>query len=392
MTGIGLTEGAVIYPPFDHLIWLVPAFLIGACIGSFLNVVIYRLPLNLSVNNPKRSFCPKCKSEIPMRRNIPLFSWLLLRGKCADCKAPIAIRYFLVEVITALLFVAVWWVVIGWTGGKVFSLEQLAVLPLWVMVACFVALAFIDAEHMIIPLELTITGAVAGVLAALVMPRLPDLAGWSFAEPTWQSGLRQSLLGAILGFFGLWAVVLLGKLAFGRKVMCFDDPVAWHLEEAKSEEDTIFFHIGEESIEWWDIFNRPSDRLVIEASALAVNGESREPGVVVIREQVIELPDGSEVALEDLKSLAGESAKAVIPREAMGMGDVHLLGMVGAFFGGFGILFTLFASSLYAIVAAMLGRIGFGRPLPFGPFIVLGALTWLFGGWKLAEIYLNALR
>ena len=89
---LGLTGRVVIYPPLDHPVWLVPAFLIGACIGSFLNVVIYRLPLGLSVNDPKRSFCPKCKSDIPMRQNIPLISWLALKGKCSNCQAPIASR------------------------------------------------------------------------------------------------------------------------------------------------------------------------------------------------------------------------------------------------------------------------------------------------------------
>ena len=68
------------------------AFFMGAGIGSFLNVVIYRVPRDISVNNPKRSFCPTCKKQIPMWQNIPLFSWLLLRGKCSACAAPISAR------------------------------------------------------------------------------------------------------------------------------------------------------------------------------------------------------------------------------------------------------------------------------------------------------------
>src|SRR6187431_2955383 len=82
-------------------------FMVGAGIGSFLNVVIYRLPLGLSVNNPRRSFCPTCKKQIPWYRNLPLITWVAQRGKCAECGARISFRYFFVELLTGLLFYAV---------------------------------------------------------------------------------------------------------------------------------------------------------------------------------------------------------------------------------------------------------------------------------------------
>jgi leader peptidase (prepilin peptidase)/N-methyltransferase len=97
------------------------------------------------------------------------------------------------------------------------------------------------------------------------------------------------------------------------------------------------------------------------------------------------------IPLDDLKSLEGMGTSVVIPREAMGMGDVYLLGSIGAFFGWAGVVFSLFSASLYAIVAAVLGRIGFGRQLPFGPFLILGALSWMFGGWKLAQWYFDSM-
>src|SRR4051812_38058197 len=91
---------------FLNSILHVMVFLLGAGIGSFLNVVIYRLPLGMSLDNPRRSFCPSCKKQIPWYLNIPLLSWLMLRGKCANCKATISVRYFLVELLVALLFYA----------------------------------------------------------------------------------------------------------------------------------------------------------------------------------------------------------------------------------------------------------------------------------------------
>ena len=91
----------LIYPPFEHGVWIIPAVMIGACIGSFLNVVIYRVPLGMSVNKPSRSFCPLCKNQLTMLQNRPDVSWLFLRGKCAHCSAPIPFRYIAVEIVTA---------------------------------------------------------------------------------------------------------------------------------------------------------------------------------------------------------------------------------------------------------------------------------------------------
>ncbi|GAA5481074.1 prepilin peptidase [Haloferula sargassicola] len=382
----------MIYPPLDHPAWLVAAFLVGICVGSFLNVVIYRLPIGLSVNDPKRSFCPGCKSPIPMRRNLPLVSWLVLRGKCADCGGRISIRYFLVELLTGLLFTAAWAVMMSRVPAGQFVVADLAILPVWFLIAVMVSITFIDAEHMIIPLELSISGTVAAVLAAVLQPQLTDLAGWQIVAPDWLGGLKFSALGWVLGFFGLWAVVLLGKMAFGKVEWKHEQPVAWRLEDPETDEDPILFHMGEETLPWWDIFFRKSDRLVIDADTLVVDGEETEAGQVVIHGAGVKLPDGREIAIENLKSLEGTAKRAVIPREAMGMGDVHLMGVIGAFLGPFAVFFSLMAGSLLAIVGALLGRIGFGTRLPFGPYLILGALIWFFGGWKVGEWYLAAFR
>ncbi len=367
----------LIYPALDHWIWLIPAFLIGACIGSFLNVVIYRVPLGLSVNDPKRSFCPQCKKPIPIWLNVPLVSWLWLRGKCAECGGAISSRYFWVELLTGILFVAAW---------RVYPPQ--VVVFMWGMLALWVAIAFIDAEHLIIPTGLTWAGSMIGLTACAVWPQLPVLGG---VAGDWLSGVKLGTIGWLAGFVGLWLVVELGKLAFGKKAMSFESPVAWHLKEPEGDQDPMCFVIDGEEIAWWNMFTRKSDTLFVEAADICVDGESVGAGKLQIRELEITLPDGTVRHLAKMKSLAGTAVSVVVPREAMGIGDVHLLGMIGAFFGWAAVLFSLFAASIFAIIAALIGRIGFGKQLPFGPFLVLGAVTWGFGGWKLWTWYLDFL-
>ena len=375
-----LEWGSVFYPPLDHWLWLVPAFSLGACIGSFLNVVIYRVPLGLSVNNPKRSFCPQCKAAIPLWLNLPLLSWLYLRGKCRECRKPISLRYFAVELLTALVFTALWM--------SFATLAVNVVVFLWALAALLIAIAFIDAEHMIIPVKLTWAGSVLGLAACSLWPQLSALAGFGGA---WQDGLLRGAIGWAAGFFGLGIVVELGKLAFGKKQLHFPQAVAWSLREPQADDDPMWFVIADEQIAWWDIFNRKSDRLLVEASDIRVDGESVGGGLLTIQELEILLPDGTRKRLAALKSLDGTATRVVIPREAMGSGDGYLLGMIGAFFGWTGVLFSLFSGCLVALLGALVGRIGFGKQLPFGPSLAVGAALWMFGGWKLFVWYLELL-
>ena len=366
----------LIYPPFEHSVWIIPAVMIGACIGSFLNVVIYRVPLGMSVNKPSRSFCPLCKNQLTMLQNMPVVSWLFLRGKCAHCSAPIPFRYIAVEIATAALFGLVWWM----------FPPQVSVF-LWVLMALLVAITWIDAEHLIIPINSTWAGSVVGLAACAVWPQLPALAGYN--PEVWWQGLIGGGIGWVAGFFGLWAVVELGKKAFGKKAMKFDKEVAWSLREPEGDDDPMCFIIDGEAVPWWDIFSRKTDRLVVDATEVVLDGEEIGGGQLVIRETGIELSDGRSFELEKMVSLCGRARGAVIPREAMGMGDPHLLGMIGAFFGWTGVFFSLFAASLFAIIAALIGRIGFGKQLPFGPFLAMGAVAWMFGGWRLWQWYMN---
>jgi len=157
--------------------------LLGLITGSFLNAVIHRLPLGISLLNPKRSFCPGCGKTIPWHENLPVASWVLLRGHCSGCAMPIAIRYPLVELLTALLYLLAW--------GR-FGLPQAPVF--WLFLSLLVAATFIDFDHLIIPDEITKGGIVAGVVCSVLVPGMMEAVVW------WQ-GLLLSLLGAALGFF-----------------------------------------------------------------------------------------------------------------------------------------------------------------------------------------------
>jgi leader peptidase (prepilin peptidase)/N-methyltransferase len=135
---------------------------LGACLGSFSNVLIYRLPRNLSVVGP-RSFCPSCENRVAWYDNIPLLSWLLLRGRCRRCGQSISFRYFLLEAAGALCVLAAV-AGFGWTAAGLAAALFLIIL---------LDVAIIDWQHMIIPHTLTVTGMILGLLFALWNPPGP---------------------------------------------------------------------------------------------------------------------------------------------------------------------------------------------------------------------------
>lgn len=361
---------------WQHPVLVVASFVLGACVGSFLNVAIYRLPRGLSVNKPRRSFCPGCKKEIPWYRNLPLLTWLLQRGKCAECKGRIPFRYFAVELLTALLFLLMW---------TSFPKDPLLALFYMILMALLVVVVFVDAELMVIPLQVTWLGTALGVAAAVVIQHHLRAEGWL-------EGLIASAKGFAAGFGGLWAVVLLGKLAFGKKNMEFSEAVEWCLREPNDDPDDpqqeLCFVIDGEAHGWSEIFYRDSDRLIIEGSGFRVDGKKVKAKEMVIRGDRVELK-GKTLMIEELKSLDGRARKVTIPREAMGMGDVYLMGMLGACLGWQSVLFTIFAACLFSIFLAILGRMGFGQRLPFGPSLAFGAFVWIFVGWRVWDWYFS---
>jgi leader peptidase (prepilin peptidase)/N-methyltransferase len=172
------------------------AFALGACIGSFLNVVVWRLPRGESLVSPG-SHCPGCDAPIPAWANVPLLSYAALRGRCRACGKKISARYPLVEALTGAVFAALLWV----HGPSARLLVD------WALASALIAVTFIDLDHHIIPNSITLPGLALGLLLSVVAPQLG--VGW-----------RDALLGVLCIGGALWAISagyekLSGKIGLG---------------------------------------------------------------------------------------------------------------------------------------------------------------------------------
>ncbi len=244
---------------------------IGMCVGSFLNVCIYRLPEGASIVRPP-SACPKCGASIRWYDNIPVISYLLLRGRCRGCRAPISIRYPIVELVTGLFAMATW---------QQFGLRS-ATLIYFLFIAALLVITFIDIDHRIIPDIISLPGIPLGFAASFLLPELD------------------------------WMSSLIGILAGGGILLS----IAWGYH----------FFTG---------------------------------------------------------------------KEGMGGGDIKLLAMIGAFLGWKGVFFTVMASSFIgtAVGIVMMVRAGKGMKmaLPFGPFLAIGAILYLYFGPQIIRWYFGVL-
>lgn len=347
------------------------AFVLGAVVGSFLNVCIYRLPLNLSVNEPRRSFCPACKNPIPWHHNLPLFSWLFLRARCANCGSRIAFRYFGVELLTAILFLVVW-----------LNFPWQIALAYWLFVSLLIVATFIDFEHFIIPDEITLGGVGAGILASLILPELMQ-------TEMRLAALVRSALAAVLGYGLLWFVLEAGKLAFGKKRIRLDAPTPFTWIRHGDDAD---FSVGEEKVLWSDHFAREKDQLILQCDSATVDARPLSATTLKFHYDRLNF-DGQELALDTVERISGVVRELQIPREAMGRGDLKFLAAIGAFLGWRGVLFSVFGGSLTGSLVGLLtfviGKRVWSAKLPFGPYLAFGALVWMFGGEFLLRWYLG---
>lgn len=360
--------------------WLFPLCfgLTGACIGSFLNVAIYRLPRGLSLSDPPRSFCPQCGRTIRWYHNIPLCSWFLLRGRCAGCGGRISFRYWMVEAVTALLFGAAAWL---------FSSESLlaqAFICAWLALA--LTIFCIDLETMVVLPGLSAAAAVCGMGAVVLSPWLidPDCMRTADAAPL-------SLLGAGVGYALLRLTALGGRLLFGSKRLPLEPDSAWSLAQADEGED-IILHLPNADLRWSELFIEERNRLVMDGASLFLSGRERARGRLVFTQSAIESEQGEVFQLDRIERAEGTCSSVTMKCEAMGSGDAWISLSIGALCGWQGALFALAAGAVIGLAAAAAAGIRKGEPMPFGPCMLSAAVLWLFFGHQWWTLYLDWLE
>lgn len=349
--------------------WSAWIFWLGCMVGSFLNVCIYRMPLNLSVVKPP-SHCPHCKYSIPWYLNVPLLTWLILRGKCKNCRAPISVRYFLVELLTGLMFLAAW---------IAFGRQSPAVALVYCLIlAGLITATFIDLEHFIIPDEITIGGMVVGFVLSVIVPTLHCQPGAiSLAE-----AIKQSLIGMGVGAGILYAILRAGKLMFGRQRV------------ALPAETRIIFgehsvHLPDKDMPYEEMFFRDSDVVVLKARMLELIDRCYRDVEVRLSPTKLKI-GGEEFNPEEVRHMEAVCSEITFPREAMGFGDVKFMGAIGAFLGWQATIFSLMVSSCIGaavgISLIVMRKQQWSSRLPYGPYIALAAVIWMFWGktlWKM---------
>lgn len=340
--------------------WTLVFFAFGSVVGSFLNVCIYRMPRGESIVSPP-SHCPHCNYSIPWYLNIPLFTWLFLRGKCAHCQAPISPRYFVVELLTAVLFSGCW-MMHGHTS---------ALLPLayCMLLGGFVVAAFIDLEHFIIPDEITIGGTAAGFLWAFIVPAMHQTGSRT-------ESLQRSVLGIVVGAGIVYAILRLAKIFFGRQRFTLPPDTRVVFGETGLK-------LPDREIPYEDIFYRKSDTITLKAKTVQMGERIFEDVSVQLRPDELKINEES-FKPEEVKNLEVVTDQITVPREAMGLGDVKFMAAIGAFLGWQGAIFSLMISSvigaLVGVALIVFKRKEWSSRIPYGPYIALAATLWVFGG------------
>ncbi len=366
--------------------------LFGALIGSFANVVIYRLPRGESIVFPG-SHCPNCGHELGTLELVPVVSWAALGARCRVCKKSISARYPFIETLFALGF---------FTLGLRYPLESYGpvVFPLLALFALLVILAAIDIDTQLLPDVLTfpalatallgtafytpgsglptflgaLYGACLGAgllvllnrIGALVLRRFGDT-----GERLWPVGMDQVNVAALFGVFG-WPFGFLGAAgslavnAATRRTLRLPEPLVYGLWLVAVVVVTTLL---------------PGPLTAVSGSLVAAGGAAL---VAALYWWLHDLKNPTEASAEP----AEEDDEPV----AMGFGDVKLAGVLGAMLGAQNLLVALLLAFVFGAVGGLLGKaLGRGRAVPFGPYLVLGALAALFYGTPLVTWYLGML-
>lgn len=374
-----------------HLPWFILVTLYGACVGSFLNVVIYRLPLGRGLVTP-RSSCPRCSHMLAWYDNIPLLGWCWLRGRCRYCKAPISVQYPLIEALCAALFAGVY--ALDYMSGLRPELMAAGLAATWpvlivqlVLVAALLGATVIDARLYIIPVRIP---QVVTLVALLVLP----------AGATWLSEVAaasprvgsQGLGVAIGGAAGLALALLLLHLHLLPRSF---DEVEETLDEAAPHDAFLDHpHPRREVLKECLFIVMPVVGALVGSALMYVPqgylpvSHQYPPGLRVLGGVVLGYLVGAGVVwgVRILGTL-------VFGREAMGLGDVHLLAGVGAVLGWQDAVAVFFVAPFLgltgAVVAVGVQKLwrGQGRVIPYGPYLAAATLLVMAFGNQLWSFF-----
>ena len=354
------------WPAAGSVFWVVVLFVLGSMVGSFLNVCIYRMPRDLSVVRP-RSHCPKCNYSIPWFLNIPIITWLSLRGKCKNCGEPISARYLWVEFFTGLTFATAWAVVAPRSVG--------VAIAYCVILGAFIVATLIDIEHFIIPDEITIGGIAVGFLFSAAVPQLHHAA-------TRPEAMRGSVWGIIVGGGIVYLILRGGKMAFGKEKL-----------ELAPDSKVIFteasLQLPDKEIPYEEIFYRKSDYIRLLAKTLEVRfAEGAEQSdrcywntLITLKPEELAIGDET-FNPEQVPHMEVVTSEVVLPREAMGFGDVKFMAAIGAFLGWpaaiFALMFSALIGTIVSVGAIAIRRVEWTSRIPYGPYIALATVIYMF--------------
>lgn len=371
-------------------IWYVFVFAFGSCIGSFLNVVIYRLPRDKSIVTPP-SACPGCDKNIALYDNIPLLSWLILGGKCRNCKMKISPRYFFVELLTGVLFLSVFILYFVYppirnfkvdgadglfafaNGGYVFYIAHV------LLIAALIAASAIDLELWIIPLSICWFVTIAGFVVSAFGGFAIDPAEIGMFDLFPVASAKTGIL-ALGGGVGL--LLSLVGLKFGIIKRSYESDIKHELDLDSDAPETDypsqqpgFPHRREVLKEV--VFLMPVVLCAAAGYMLFKNVPAVESWWIdLLQRHVVAGFMGSlygyliGCAIVWITRILGTIA---FGKEAMGLGDVHLMGAAGAIIGWFPIVVAFFVAPFFGLAWAIYQAISKKtRQIPYGPFLSMG--------------------
>ena len=371
-------------------------FFFGTCVGSFLNVVVYRIPLGLSVVTPP-SACPKCGHKLAAFDNVPILGWLWLRGKCRYCGNPISPRYPIVEFITGCLFLAHYILLFhfGWgpyaseTTTTMYSTSQqsfhtlvlpgdwpVLVLHLW-LIGSLLAASLIDWQHYMIPIEISWITTAVGVVGHAFL-RAPGTLGSLHFSPAVDAATFGAAIGLVIALMLLRYRLI--KRSFEDDAPLLEKDIAT-LPEDQRPDPWPPARIRAEMLREILFLLVP-----VTFAAVCVVLDLGAPRIGSIWASIAAEPHISGA----LGSLFGAFIGAIVVwgfrvfgsiafgREAMGLGDIHLMMGVGAIVGPGGATVAFFLAPAFALAIAVIRLLASGkREIPFGPYLSLATYAVL---------------